>query len=380
MKMSRKAYVYVEDMFAGILDENDYGYRFVYDEEYLMNARAKQVSLTLPLRKGAYESKALFPFFDGLLPEGWLLDTACHNYKLESRDRFGLLLSACKDPIGNVCVLEQKEEKRFRESGDQETLSVITEEMFETAVRDSVDHGYTVPGVQKKVPLYDRYILKPATEQYPYLSEAEYLTMQMAEKTGIQTVPHALLKEGNMHAYITRWIDRDGKKKIAMEDFCQLDQRLTQDKYHGSYERCAKIIRRYSSRIGIDLSEFFVRIVFCFLTGNSDMHLKNFSLIENERGCVLSSAYDLLPVNVILPEDSEQCALTLNGKKKNIRKKDLYALGEQCGLRKDTSEKLIQRQLKNVPVFLEMIDDSYLSLDLKERYKALMNERVIVLK
>lgn len=106
--MSRVAYVYVDDIFAGTLEENDRGYRFVYDGQYLLTDEAKQVSLTLPLRKEAYESRALFPFFDGLIPEGWLLDIACHNWKLESEDRFGLLLVTCKDPIGNVSIQKEK--------------------------------------------------------------------------------------------------------------------------------------------------------------------------------------------------------------------------------------------------------------------------------
>ena len=107
-------------------------------------------------------------------------------------------------------------------------------------------------------------------------------------------------------------------KKLAMEDFCQLDLRLTQDKYRGSYERCAKIILGYSSRKGFDMTELFMRLVFSFLVGNSDIHLKNFSLIKTDEGSgkyVLSPAYDLLCVNVIMPEDNEQFALTMNGKK-----------------------------------------------------------------
>ena len=123
---------------------------------------------------------------------------------------------------------------------------------------------------------------------------------------------------------------------LAMEDFCQLDLRLTQDKYKGSYERCAKIIERYSSRKGLDITELYLRIVFSFLVGNSDMHLKNFSLIETEEGSgkyVLSPAYDLLPVNVIMPEDKEQFALAMNGKKTHIRRKDFLVFAEKCGMR-----------------------------------------------
>ena len=122
---------------------------------------------------------------------------------------------------------------------------------------------------------------------------------------------------------------------LAMEDFCQLDLRLTQDKYKGSYERCAKIIERYSSRKGLDRTELYLRLVFSFLVGNSDMHLKNFSLIETEEGSekyVLSPAYDLLPVNVIMPEDKEQFVLAMNGKKTHIRRKDFLLFAETCGM------------------------------------------------
>lgn len=150
----------------------------------------------------------------------------------------------------------------------------------------------------------------------------------MADAAGISVVPHALINGGDSLAYITKRIDRafekDGVKMLAMEDFCQLDLRLTQDKYKGSYERCAKIIDKYSSRRGLDMTELYMRLVFSYLVGNSDMHLKNFSLIETKEGSkkyILSPAYDLLPVNVIMPEDEEEFALAMNGKKMNLRKK-----------------------------------------------------------
>ena len=100
----RMAYVYVRNVFAGILCETDYGYSFRYDESYLQTEDASAVSLTLPLRKEPYTSKTLFAFFDGLIPEGWLLGVVSHNWKIELNDRFGLLLAACKDPIGNVSI------------------------------------------------------------------------------------------------------------------------------------------------------------------------------------------------------------------------------------------------------------------------------------
>ncbi|MBE6548728.1 MAG: phosphatidylinositol kinase [Ruminococcaceae bacterium] len=102
----RSAYVYVRDAFAGTLKETDSGYSFLYDEEYLARPESTHVSLTLPKQKEEYTSKTLFAFFDGLIPEGWLLNVVTRNWKLSQSDRFGILLVACKDPIGNVSVRE----------------------------------------------------------------------------------------------------------------------------------------------------------------------------------------------------------------------------------------------------------------------------------
>jgi len=224
---------------------------------------------------------------------------------------------------------------------DDDTLALL-------AIK-STSQGLTVPGVQKKLSLHllvdgntprltivdypTGYILKPQVEQFVALPESEHLVMRMADAVGIATVPHALIKNGNTYAYITKRIDRVFKKdrleKLAMEDFCQLGLRLTQDKYHGSYEQCGKIIKQYSERSKLDLTELFIRLVFFYITGNSDMHLKNFSLIETEVGSkqyVLSAAYDLLPVKVNMPEDKEDFALAMNGKKTNIQKKDFFCL------------------------------------------------------
>ena len=109
MNAYRTAYVYVRDTFAGTLKETDSGYSFIYDDEYLSSENSTAVSLTLPMQSEEYTSKTLFSFFDGLIPEGWLLDVVSKNWKIDRKDRFGLLLVACKDPIGNVCIKEAKE-------------------------------------------------------------------------------------------------------------------------------------------------------------------------------------------------------------------------------------------------------------------------------
>ncbi len=109
MEAYRTAYVYVRDTFAGTLKETDSGYSFVYDSEYIVSEKVTAVSLTMPLQKEEYTSKTMFSFFDGLIPEGWLLDIVSHNWKIDRKDRFGLLLVACKDPIGNVRIEEVRE-------------------------------------------------------------------------------------------------------------------------------------------------------------------------------------------------------------------------------------------------------------------------------
>ena len=185
------------------------------------------------------------------------------------------------------------------------------------------------------------YILKPQTKEYEKLPEAEFLVMKMAEEVGIKVVPCALVRMDGSYAYITKRIDRLGDTKLAMEDFCQISERLTEDKYKSSYEVCGKIVKRLSKNTMLDMSELFLRLVFCFLVGNSDMHLKNFSLIEDapkSRNYELAAAYDLLPVNIIMPSDIEEMALTMNGRKRKISKRDFMQLADYVSFRTKESD------------------------------------------
>lgn len=274
----------------------------------------------------------------------------------------------------------------------------IDEDTLTALALENTGKGVTVPGVQKKLSLHllsdtasprltlvdypTGYILKPQVADFEALPQAEHLVMSMADATGIATVPHALICQNGEIAYLTKRIDRRfGKNSVellAMEDFCQLDRRLTEDKYRGSYERCAKVIRQYSSRKQLDLSELFLRLVFSYVVGNSDMHLKNFSLIEPEVGSgryVLSAAYDLLPVNVVMPEDTEEFALAMNGKKQNLRKKDFMVFADACGIQKNAAEKMIAKVLSMKERYLLLCEESLLPDRLKQRFAALMEKR-----
>lgn len=299
--------------------------------------------------------------------------------------------------------------KKFFGVSELPELDLSSDTLIQIA-RESTNKGYTVPGVQKKMSLHltsergeaprltlvnypTGYILKPQTEAYASLPEAEYLVMQMAKATGIKTVPFALLSlqsDATELAYITRRIDRilpqnqsESLKLFAMEDFCQLDYRLTEDKYRGSYERCAKIVTKYSTQSKLDLSELFLRIVYSFAAGNSDMHLKNFSLIEKEAGgqkYVLSGAYDLLPTNVIIPADHDQMALTLNGKKRNLHRNDFLKFAERSGLPVEAAAKMIDKVISLEKKYLAMCDESYLPVEMRDSLKELISKRVIALK
>lgn len=279
----------------------------------------------------------------------------------------------------------------------------ISEETLKRLAVESINKGFTVPGVQKKLSLHltkdvsprltlvnypTGYILKPQTEEYKCLPEAEYLIMQMANRVGIKTVPFALIKMNSSGelAYITKRIDRineNGKMQmLAMEDFCQLEERLTEDKYKGSYERCAKVINKYSFMAKFDLTELYLRLVFSFVVGNSDMHLKNFSMIEKTEGSgeyVLSSAYDLLPVNAIMPEDEEEFALTMCKKKRKINRKDFLLFAEQIGIEKISAEKMLAKVINEKENFISMVDESYLPEALKNRLKELISIRITIL-
>ena len=275
----------------------------------------------------------------------------------------------------------------------------IDEKTLDKLAAESTNSGFTVPGVQKKLSLHlfsenhkskltlvnypTGYILKPQVAEFEALPEAEQLVMTMADIAGISTVPHALLKGKNSFAYITKRVDRlfqNGQMEmLAMEDFCQLDLRLTQDKYKGSYERCAKVINRYSSRKGLDMTELFIRLVFSYIVGNSDMHLKNFSLIETSAGSgkyILSPAYDFLPVNVIMPEDEEQFAIPMNGKKRNIRKNDFLRFAEQCNISRKSAKKMMANLIQKKDKFIEMCKESYLPPHMKDSLIKLIEERI----
>lgn len=268
-----------------------------------------------------------------------------------------------------------------------------TRDNIKELAREIVSASTTVTGVQAKlsldiargtkgepqrftiVGLWGRFILKPQTDRFASLPENEDLVMHLAEAAGIRTVPHSLIRfaDGEL-CYITRRVDRTKKgEKIAMEDMCQLSERLTEDKYKGSYERIAKLIQKHSSAPLLDVVNFWEVVIFSWLTGNADMHLKNFSLYKPMANYMLTPAYDLLSTSIVMPEDDEELALTLNGKKKKIKRGDFEKAMLDSGMDDKAVANLFAKFAKALPKWSELIKQSFLPEDKQEVLQSLID-------
>lgn len=269
------------------------------------------------------------------------------------------------------------------EQMDQLALKVIQSQIAITGVQPKLSLDIST-GENKNAPrrftivgLWGGYILKPPTRQYFQIPEIEDLTMHLASIVNISVVPHSLIRlQNGSLAYITRRMDRTPKGRLQMEDMCQLTERLTEDKYHGSYEQIAKAIIKYSTNPMLDVVNFFEQVVFSFLTGNADMHLKNFSIINRPgQGYVLSPAYDMLATAIVNHADDEDLALTLNEKKKKIKHNDFITAFNTLRLEPKQQENIFKKMQKAYPKWVEFIDISFLNAENKEAYKELLDAR-----
>ena len=227
-----------------------------------------------------------------------------------------------------------------------------------------------------------RYILKPQAEQFDHLPEMEDLTMHLADIARIPTVPHALIRfqDGELN-YITRRIDRtvDGEK-LPMEDMCQLAGKLTEQKYQASYEMITKLINRYSSIAKLDIVNFWEQVVFSWIVGNADMHLKNFSLYSEKKGkYVLTPTYDQVSTAIIMPEDTEELALSLNGFQKKLMGMDFLQAMEVTGVHRHVAEQMLSRFASFVDKWFARIDESFVTDQQKIQFKELIRQRIATL-
>lgn len=228
------------------------------------------------------------------------------------------------------------------------------------------------------VGLWGDYIFKPQTENYEQLPENEDLTMHLAEAAKISVVPHSLIRlaDGKL-GYITKRVDRtENGEKIDMEDMCQLTLHPTEYKYKGSHEQIAKTILQYSNTPKLDLTNYMQLLLFCFVTGNNDMHLKNFSLYRPAEDYQLTPAYDLLNVAIANPRDKEELALTLAGKKTKLRLADFLNAATIMGLEENVVQRLVAGLHKVFPKWQQLIKDSFISEKQKQAYEELVVSRL----
>jgi len=300
----------------------------------------------------------------------------------------------CYEPLDNDKDLHKKCSLNFFGTAIPPVLPYSLDQMAELA-KDVVERSVTVPGVQAKLSmslvkaatdkaesrltvvgaLGGNYIFKPPSERFQEMPQNEHLTMRIAEAFNIPVVQSSLIRlaSGEL-SYITKRLDRteDGHK-IHMLDMFQVTEAF--DKYKSSLEKVGKAIHSYSQNTLLDKIVFFELNIFCFLTGNNDMHLKNYSMIRSDSGWILSPAYDLLNVAIILPEDKEETALTLEGKKKKLSKENFISLAKNLDLTAKQMEGVFIRVKENRPKAINWIEKSFLTESMKKEYKKILESR-----
>ncbi len=301
----------------------------------------------------------------------------------------------CYEPLpGDTTDFHEKCSRKFFGTTIPPQLDYGNDQMQELA-KEIVIRSLAVTGVQPKlsltiekvsndpkhsrftiVGLWGNYILKPPIGTFHHLPENEDLTMHLAEVFDIPAAMHSLirLKSGEL-AYITKRFDRIKKEKLPLEDMCQLTETLTNDKYRSSMEKIGKCIEKYSTRPGFDKTIFFETALFSFLTGNADMHLKNFSLLTTkENDIVLSPAYDLVCTKIVIPDDKEEMALTINGRKNKLKRSDFDNLAKNLKIPAKAMENSYTKFANRINQANRWIEISFLPAKLKKEYKRVITE------
>ena len=300
----------------------------------------------------------------------------------------------CYDPIDAGHDFHERCSLKFFGTPVPPAIEYSLDQMEELA-KEVVERSVSIPGVQAKLSmslvketkgksdarltvidaLGGQYIFKPPSDRFPEMPENEHVTMRMAEVCGIRVVPSSLIRlaSGEL-SYITKRIDRTERgDKIHMIDMFQITEAF--DKYKSSMEKVGKALHSYSDNTILDKIFYFELALFSFFTGNNDMHLKNFSMIESPSGWVLSPAYDLLNATILNPDDEEELALTLAGKKKKLRREHFVQLGEGLDLTDKQIKRAFERMKNNTPQAIQWLDRSFLSDDMIHAYKEVLEER-----
>lgn len=300
----------------------------------------------------------------------------------------------CGKKVDNACENLRHSEciKNFFGNYKFPKITLLESELEKIAI-ENIKNNFSVTGVQKKLSLGlskdkvakrltftnldPEFIVKTSDENVLNITECEQLIMLLADEIGLETVKHGLIKtKNNGYLYISKRIDRINNQKLPMEDFCQLSNKLTEYKYNGSYEKCVKdVIDKYSSRKSLDTIKFFRAVYFSYLVGNTDMHLKNFSLIDDGDGYHLAPFYDLVSALILVGQ--EEMALSLNGKRKNLTKNDFTNFASNISLSKELALRLMKEINKKLNYCYEtFINNSLISNESKKKLSKLIDDRL----
>ena len=223
-----------------------------------------------------------------------------------------------------------------------------------------------------------RYILKPQSLDFQELPENEAVTMSMAAAAGIEVPVHGLVRAADdSFAYFIKRFDREGRDRLPVEDFAQLSGASRETKYDSSMEKVAAVIDQFCTFPALERVRLFERTLFCFLVGNEDMHLKNFSLITLEGKVELAPAYDFLNTTIVLKNPKEELALPLNGKKSRLARKDIvdYFAREHLRINDRLLAEVLARFNKALPVWRELLGQSFLSPEMNQKFLSTIAER-----
>jgi serine/threonine-protein kinase HipA len=272
---------------------------------------------------------------------------------------------------------------------------MLNDQLIKELAEKTINQRIAVTGVQPKlsvtlektkernrltiVGLWGEYIMKPQHNYFPWMPETEDLTMHLASLFRVPVCEHCLLKATDERfVYIAKRFDRINGNKIHIEDFCQLSGFLTENKYKGSYEKAGKLVLKYCTNTGLDTLNYFELLLFSYLTGNNDMHLKNFSLLYENDKMALSPAYDLLNVNLVNPKDDEELGMTLNGKKKKIELSDFILLAKTLQIPMKAMENSFKKFSSANEKVNTLINSSFLDIYHKQLYKQLWLQKQMI--
>ncbi len=439
-----KAYVYLRDARVGVLERQARDrFAFQYDQDWLSMPGSPDISCAMKKRPEPFVERTLHPFFDNLIPEGWLLQNAESLLHVDKANRFAILMATGRLPTGAVSVRAIDSQGRevdalsgILDRGLSDGLVEIplsgpvgfcptcfkplaqgaihrkcvtamwgTTRKLKVAVYPDrplvsfahVLYGGSISGAQKKgafhldtsrgllraTPVDAQYVLKPDGD-FPELPENEHATMAIAMAAGFDVPPFALVNIpglGNVFA-IRRFDITESGTRLMMEDMGQLIRVPADDKYDSTFERVAAAIRAYSSAPEIDIGDFFRRLVFCFLIANGDMHLKNWSLLENERALgtfKLAPCYDMLNTRLPIPRERSETGLKMQGRDRNLKASYFKAFGRSIGLSESRIGLVFGELERWLEIVRTMVGQSLLQPRSKERYVEIVQERYRIL-